>query len=250
MKVRVPTAREVAGRLVPRRVWSFTRRAIEHTTFPSDFTPDEIALFQTVAPFTMTSPERVLALRDATRAIVRNEVPGDVVECGVWRGGSMMVVANELTQLAAARELHLFDTFEGMPAAGEHDTAASGETAESILRRQGNCEAAESEVRKNLDSTGYPAARVHLVRGRVEQTIPQHAPAQIALLRLDTDWYESTLHELVHLYPRLSPGGVLIIDDYGYWQGARRAVDEYFAGLPQAPLLLRIDATARVAIKV
>ena len=95
-------------------------------------------------------------------------------------------------------------------------------------------------------ATGYPAERLHFVEGKVEDTIPEQAPERIALLRLDTDWYESTRHELEHLYPRLSPGGVLIIDDYGHWEGARQAVDEYFKG---EVYLHRIDYTGRLAIK-
>ena len=98
-------------------------------------------------------------------------------------------------------------------------------------------------------STGYPRDRFRLVKGKVEDTIPQHAPERIALLRLDTDWYESTRHELAHLYVRLVPNGVLIIDDYGHWQGARRAVDEFFATCTPKPLLQRLDYTGRLAIK-
>ena len=78
---------------------------------------------------------------------------------------------------------------------------------------------------------------------------PAASPPSIALLRLDTDWYESTYHELVHLYPRLSVGGILIIDDYGYWQGARRAVDRYFAEQGTRVFLSRIDETGRLAVK-
>ena len=95
-------------------------------------------------------------------------------------------------------------------------------------------------------SLGSGPERIHFVEGKVEDTIPAHAPERIALLRLDTDWYESTRHELEHLYPRLSRGGVLIIDDYGHWQGARQAVDEYF-GDAHAALLNRIDYTARAS---
>ena len=107
----------------------------------------------------------------------------------------------------------------------------------------------EESVRETVLSTGYPEEQVHIVRGPVEDTIPGKAPERLALLRLDTDWYESTYHELVHLYPRLSVGGVLIIDDYGHWEGARRAVDEYFAAAGSRPLLNRIDYTGRIAIK-
>jgi hypothetical protein len=83
----------------------------------------------------------------------------------------------------------------------------------------------------------------------VEKTLPSHAPAQIALLRLDTDWYASTRWELEHLFPRLSRNGVLIIDDYGHFKGARQAVDEHI-NLHKLPLLLnRIDYSGRIAIK-
>ncbi len=101
----------------------------------------------------------------------------------------------------------------------------------------------------NLAATGYDAQRLHYVKGKVEDTIPSAAPEQIAILRLDTDWYASTRHELEHLYPRLARGGVLIIDDYGHWEGARRAVDEYFATQQVAILLNRLDQTGRIAIK-
>ena len=105
------------------------------------------------------------------------------------------------------------------------------------------------QVRETVLGSGYPESRVHLVAGPVEETIPGEAPSSIALMRLDTDWYESTKHELHHLYPRLQAAGVLLIDDYGHWEGARRAVDEYFADNPPRPLLGRIDYTGRVAVK-
>ena len=90
---------------------------------------------------------------------------------------------------------------------------------------------------------------VHFVPGPVEQTLPDHAPDPIAILRLDTDWYASTRHELEHLFPRVAPGGVLIVDDYGHWEGARRAVDEYFARSDDRILLQRIDYTGRIGVK-
>ena len=104
-------------------------------------------------------------------------------------------------------------------------------------------------MRALLLNTGYPHDLLHFVRGPVEQTVPAQAPARLALLRLDTDWYESTRHELEHLFPRLAPGGVLMIDDYGHWEGARRAVDEYFASEHPPLLLSRVDYTGRVAVK-
>jgi len=98
-------------------------------------------------------------------------------------------------------------------------------------------------------SIGYPEQQIHFVEGLVEETLPAEAPEEIALLRLDTDWYSSTKHELEQLYPRLAPGGVLILDDYGHWQGARRAVDEYFAENQITLLLNRVDSTARIGVK-
>jgi hypothetical protein len=104
------------------------------------------------------------------------------------------------------------------------------------------------EVVGNLASTGYPVERSYFIKGLVEETVPDQAPARIALLRLDTDWYRSTLHELDHLFHRISPGGVLIVDDYGHWRGAKEAVDEFFSGSGVHLLLNRIDYTGRIAV--
>ena len=105
------------------------------------------------------------------------------------------------------------------------------------------------EVRNNMLMTGYAEELLHFVVGDVLTTLPTLAPEKIALLRLDTDWYESTAHELRNLWPRLQPGGILIIDDYGWWKGARRAVDEWMKDLPQRLFLHRIDHSSRLIIK-
>lgn len=257
MKLQLPSAKELASRLLPRRAAVWTRRAIEHVLPPPDLDAHERELCEAVGPFTMTSPERIVSLEKAVRYVVENELPGSIVECGVWRGGSMMVVARTLLALGVRRELWLYDTFEGMPQPSDVDVSWRGTSAADVLeateRERGFnvwCIADEADVRANVSSTGYPLETVHFVRGKVEETIPTRMPERIALLRLDTDWYESTRHELEHLYPRLVPGGVLIIDDYGYWRGARKAVDEYLASLPRKPLLQRIDSAGRLAIKV
>lgn len=225
--------------------------------FPPDMDQEAVDIIRRVQPFTMTSKERVFALVQAVRYLIEAGVPGAFVECGVWRGGSMMAVAQVLLRLGCAdRELHLFDTFEGMPQPTHLDVDYAGVAAmtEFVRTRRGTdasdwCSAAVDDVRRNLLSTGYGEKQMKFIQGRVENTVPACAPDSIALLRLDTDWYESTLHEMVHLFPRLSPGGVLIIDDYGYWQGARRAVDEYFAKQRIAILLDRVDNTGRIAVK-
>jgi hypothetical protein len=204
----------------------------------------------------MTSPERLVSLIQAVRYVSAAGIPGSIVECGVWRGGSMMAAALALLDASdTQRDLYLFDTFEGMSAPTAADVSIDGKTASALLEAPRStaadspwCYATLPDVQAALSSTDYPAERVHFVRGRVEDTLPEGAPASIALLRLDTDWYESTRHELEHLYPRLAPAG-LVIDDYGHWDGCRKAVDEYFSTRNIRLLLNRVDYTGRIAIK-
>jgi hypothetical protein len=210
-----------------------------------------------VSNFTMTSAERIFAVCEAARYIETNAIPGAIVECGVWRGGSMMAVAKTLLAMnSAERELFLFDTFDGMSAPDQNDVSLVGERASDLVESHEKsesdmfwCYAPLDAVRQAVFSTGYPARKIHFVKGRVEETLPVEAPEKIALLRLDTDWYESTRHELETLYPRLVRGGVLILDDYGHWQGARKAVDEYIEKNSLKLFLSRTDYTGRVAIK-
>ena len=221
---------------------------------PRDFDDEAKAIIEAVRPYTMTSVDKLFALISATRYVAAHGIGGDVVECGVWRGGSMHAVARTLHAAGdTSRDLHLFDTYEGMPAAGEKDVRHDGRPAAELLEtlpRESKTWAVASleDVREAFASVPYPAERVHFVKGRVEATVPERAPEQIALLRLDTDWYESTKHELEHLYPRLASGGVLILDDYGWWKGAREAVDEWLAETGERLLLMRAG-TGRVAVK-
>lgn len=227
-------------------------------SFTFDLEPEFLRLYDGCRDETMTSIERMYALYQATRYVVENAVPGAFVECGVWRGGSVMLIASTLLALGVHdREVWLYDTFAGMTAPGEHDVQEmSGRAAGSILaERERNGDdpfwgvAPRDVVEANLARTAYPGERFHVVEGDVLETIPAAVPDALALLRLDTDWYATTRHELEHLYPRLSPRGVLIVDDYGYWRGARKATDEYFAAAAHRPLLHRIDYTGRVAVK-
>jgi O-methyltransferase len=247
--------RRLARALLARRGWELARPADREAQALADLSDGDRGILARVAPFTMTGPERRASLIGAVDHVVRHGIAGAAVECGVWRGGSMMAVALALLARGdASRELFLYDTFEGMSEPTELDRGLGGESARAQLDRSGRdalvwAVAGLDDVRANLWSTGYPRERIHLVRGRVEDTIPATLPGPIALLRLDTDWYESTRHELEHLYPLLAPHGVLIIDDYGHWQGARRAVDEYFAASGEPVFLHRVDYTARLVIK-
>jgi O-methyltransferase len=209
----------------------------------------------TVKPRTMTGPVKLFGLIEALRYIDHVGVPGEIVECGVWRGGSMQAVALTLLECHdTERELHLFDTFEGMPPPSDVDVRLKdGRTAEELMRTSDKdatiwAIAGLDDVKQAMAETDYPAERIFYHEGRVEETIPDEAPDQIALLRLDTDWYESTRHELNHLYDRLGPGGILIIDDYRYWEGSYRATDEWVDETGE-PLFLVPMGPARIAVK-
>jgi O-methyltransferase len=222
-----------------------------------DFDPEAVSIIRRVRAFTMTPPERLFAMIQAARYVSDAGLPGAIVEAGVWRGGSMMAAALSVASRGdTARDLYLYDTYEGMSEPGTKDVDLRGKTATEGLSKSKKTTSSEmwgyspiEEVRRNLLATGYPADRLHFVIGKVEDTIPREVPERIALLRLDTDWYESTKHEMQHLYPLLASAGVLILDDYGHWQGARSAVDEYLEANGLHLLLNRIDASGRLAIK-
>lgn len=215
-----------------------------------DISAVERRIMRSVRPFTMTSEERIVSLINSVKFIVENKIEGGIVECGVWRGGSMMVVAQVLKMMGACdRDLYLFDTYQGMTSPGEIDRHWSGRSMLEEAPSHGSTwsYAPIDDVRRNLQSTEYPEELIHYVVGAVEDTLPQQVPEKLAIVRLDTDWYQSTKHELIHLFPRLSSGGILIIDDYGHYSGARKAVDEYFSGTGK--FLHRIDYSGRLIVK-
>jgi O-methyltransferase len=219
----------------------------------SDAEVEEI--IQQVEPMTMTSRERVEALVKAVEYIVENEIAGDFVECGVWKGGSlfaMMVVLQRLND--HSRHIWGFDTFAGMTPPADLDVSIHGEKAKEIYSDHANkgekwLAISRTTVAKNLYRSGYSMEKVHLVEGDVQMTLKQNLPSSVALLRLDTDWYDSTMLELQTLYPILIPRGIMIIDDYGHWGGAKKAVDEYFSKTEFRPLLQRVDYTGRLVVK-
>jgi hypothetical protein len=238
----------------------FGYRIIPDTiSLPPDLTGDRsfMEMYNQVRPFTMTSPERLYALYQTVHYIIGNRIPGDFVECGVWKGGSCMMMALVLLKLGVSdRRIFLYDTFEGMSEPTELDKQFSGEKAGQLLDQADKsnassvwCYSSLDEVKMNVLSAGYPAGMLNFVKGKVEDTIPGEIPGSIALLRLDTDWFESTLHELNHLYPLLCENGVLIIDDFGHWEGAKKAVLQYFEEKSLKPLFNRIDYTGRIIVK-
>ena len=237
--------------------WAARARHFLLGPYSADYDDATVETIRRVRRHTLTSPARLEALISAVQHVAGARLPGAVVECGVWRGGSMMAVALTLQRCNAAdRDLYLFDTFTGMtePTPEDVDSGYDGFALKHMWERRRRGEmnwigVPADEVRAAMASTGYPAERVQLVPGPVEATLPEQAPESIALLRLDTDWYASTRHEMEHLYPRLVPGGILLLDDYGHYPGARRAVDEYLAAHDEHVLLQRIDYTGRIATK-
>jgi hypothetical protein len=207
--------------------------------------------------YTMTSIERMFALYKATEYIVKNKIEGDFVECGVWRGGSTMVILKTLEKFGDInRKVWLFDTFEGMSEPTDDDKDFKSESAKKQLNKSAKTDesiiwafATIDDVKRNIALTNYPENNVHYIKGKVEDTLPNHNYfSAISLLRLDTDWYESTKIELECLYHLLQQNGIMIIDDYGHWQGCRKAVDEFFSN-KSFPLLQRIDYTGRLMVK-
>jgi hypothetical protein len=216
-------------------------------------------LYEKCRPYTMTSIERLYALYKSVQYIVSANIPGDFVEAGVWRGGSCMLIAETLLALdESSRRIFLFDTFAGHPRPDvEKDIDIWGNQAiDEWQRTKGDdhhgqwAYASLEEVRANLALTGYPADDLVFVKGMVEETVVDlDALHRIALLRLDTDWYESTKAGLEHLYPRLVSGGVLVVDDYGHYKGQQLAVDEYLTARKEPILLNRIDYSCRLGVK-
>lgn len=223
------------------------------------------SFFEIARQYTMTSKEVLYSLYQAARYVGEHGIQGDFVECGVWRGGSSLLAALTLREFDKAskrrllgwksrpRHFWLYDTFEGMTAPTPVDVDKEGNTAQFYLDQYADdgrwCYADVADVRNTFSGNGFGEDQVTLVEGDVLKTLMQRLPQKISILRLDTDWYESTKLELEMLYPRLVPGGVLIIDDYGHWEGSRRAVDEFFSTRP--PLLLnRVSYAVRMAVKV
>ncbi len=216
-----------------------------------------LTFYEKCKPYTQTSIERMYSLYNACLYIVSNNMQGDLVECGVWKGGSAMMMAFVLKSKGITnRKIFLYDTFEGMSNPTEKDISINGKAASEQLKEEDKlsndsiwCYASYNEVITNMKITGYPIENLVFIKGKVEDTLQNNLPNTLSLLRLDTDWYESTKVELEKLYPLLAKGAPLIIDDFGHWEGAKRAVQEYFSENNIKPLLQRIDITGRLIIK-
>jgi O-methyltransferase len=227
---------------------------------PVELSADEVGLIDRIisSQLSMVSPERLWATMMACKHVVDQNIAGDFVECGVWRGGNALIAASVFKAAGIRKKVYLFDTFKGMTEPGSMDVAVhTGKAAVDRFRQKQRqdhndwCFATLQDVKNNFEKLGLMSDDIHFVEGDVMETlkVDSNIPQQISLLRLDTDWYDSTKLELELLYPRLNVGGILIIDDYGHWAGAKQATDEYFSSHGPRPFLQYTDRTGRMAVK-
>ena len=223
---------------------------IDRNGFPDIREPFFWEIFGRYKRYTCLSVERFYNIFKAIEYIARSGIPGDIVECGVFLGGSILGAAHFADHFGLHdRRFFAFDTFEGFPVnTTEADIQGAVYDLSTLKVFNSNF---RHIVEKNIVNSGIHPAKFVLVPGEVERTLRhENGISCAAFLRLDTDYFKSTLVELEILYPKLSAGGVLIVDDYGHFEGARRAVDEFFVRTGRGPLLQRIDYTARCGIKI
>jgi hypothetical protein len=185
-------------------------------------------LLQAVRPYTMLSEARLHSLYQRAKTVCQRNIPGNFAECGVAAGGSSALLAAVISRHSSSpRRLYSFDTFEGMPPATLEDTH-QGQHAENSGWGTGTCAAPEQSLMEACRRLGVEQI-VHPVKGLFSETLPRtrEAIGPIALLHVDGDWYSSTRDVLLNLYDQVVDGGFIQIDDYGYWDGCRRAVEEF-----------------------
>ena len=228
-------------------------------SYPAELTSAECEIIEYILEnnLTMASFERLLATLMTCKYVITNDIEGDFVECGVWRGGNSIVAAEMIKLYGSDKMVWLYDTFAGMTQPTEVDIDLQGikayEEYDSSKMNGYNkmYYASLDDVKEQFRIRNLLELNVRFIQGDVAVTLnSEHLlPKKISVLRLDTDWYESTKVELEILYPKLSVGGCLIVDDYGHWEGSRRAVDEYFNSFKPKPYFQYIDYTGRLILK-
>jgi hypothetical protein len=185
----------------------------------------EWRLFRRVAPYTRVSREKLAALCRLIASLDRDRIPGVIVECGVFKGGAAAVMAYQ----TRGRDLYLFDSFEGLPPPGARDGAIA-----RARFQPGWCAGTEDDVRRAFQAAGAPVDGLHLIKGWFADTFPRTTLPPIALLHIDADWYESVRLCLERWFDHVTPGGYVVLDDYGRWEGCTQATDEFLRdrGLP------------------
>jgi O-methyltransferase len=226
--------------------------------FPIEIKNKEKKIIEECFSYTMTGISRMYALTKCLENVVKNNIEGSFVECGVWRGGNLILAQKIFDNLLSERTIYGFDTFSGMSEPTEYDIDHKGFDAKKLLNKSSKVDnkkniwayVSEDNVTKNINSN-LLRNRIKLIKGDVKETLldNRNLPSKISVLRLDTDWYESTKAELEILYPLLEKNGFLIIDDYGHFEGARKAVNEYFKKIKIQPYMHVVDYSCRIIIK-
>jgi O-methyltransferase len=200
-------------------LWVLKTMSRNHLNFVSSA---ERLTVEVVTPYTLLGVARLRSLWMLAHLVLSERTPGSFVECGCWNGGSGALLAKVAS--ADERKTWLFDSFEGLPAPSSRDVTGWGE-----LGKAGDFVGTEANVREVLGLTGVPNGAVQIVKGWFEDTLKSTHTGPIALLHVDVDWHDSAVTVLDTLYDRIAAGGILIIDDYGFWQGLREAVDSFVA---------------------
>jgi hypothetical protein len=200
-------------------------------------------LYDLVQPYSMLSYARLRALYAAVCHIAKSGVPGDVVECGTARGGSAALMGLALKEVDHSRHLWVYDTFQGLPAPTLEDP-----DYHIAKHFTGTCRGQLEDVTQLFDRLSISSFS-HCVKGMFQETLPLTEVKAVAVLHVDGDWYDSVLTCLECLWERVTPGGIVQIDDYGHWEGARKAVNEFFASRGISPHLRYVDYTGRQIVK-
>ena len=233
--------------------------------FPVEASPSDIEIIKYVrgknnknGKLTICNEARLWAAISSVNHVVKNDIPGDIVECGVWRGGCSLAMALKLKELNSNKKLFLFDTYQGMTEPSLYDKKPYKKL--NVLKKFNKlnkkthnewCYASISDVKYQFNCFNL-LDKVTFIEGDIRQTLinPSNLPSKISILRLDTDFHDSTECSLQNLFPLLEKNGICLIDDYGCWEGARKAVDDYFEkNLTYRPMLWMTDVSERVFIK-
>tara|TARA_E500000178_G_C16992251_1_gene741407 strand:+ start:122 stop:838 length:717 start_codon:yes stop_codon:yes gene_type:complete len=236
------------------RFLNFEIKKINKQKIVEEISNEYHGLIKLCQNYSMTTYERMWSLIQSCNYVFEKNISGDFVECGVWKGGNIILMKEMMKKNQNFKKIFCYDTFEGMPRPSKEDAKYNGKDALNIFnehkeKNKGFCSSPLEEVKENIIRSSGNIDDILFIEGMVEKTLldESNLPEKISILRLDTDFYESTKIEMEILFPRLVNNGILIIDDYGFWKGAKQAIDEYFKD--KKPFLIRIDHSCRLLIK-
>jgi len=187
--------------------------------------------YEAIKPFTLCRPSKLLSLRSLSEHINTNGIAGDFVECGTYKGGAAAMIASELGN---DRKIWLYDSFEGMP----NVTAKDGNEAAKWV---GECIASVEDVKQIMQTMRIPSQNITIRKGWFSDTFKEPTSEKIAFLHIDADWYESVRIALDTFYEKVVEGVVIVLDDFGHWEGCREAFYDFCAEKKIRPLLERFE---------